>query len=102
MEIRKVITLIVTVTYMMMLCSKFIALIAITLGVLFAFIKSHAREAERGRERERENFASLQKTNCQTRYKILSKECTELKTHITFHSCLLRDTKESFCNLLIF
>ena len=49
-QIRKVITLIVTVTYMMMLCSKFIALIAITSGVLFAFIKSHSGEGERERE----------------------------------------------------
>ena len=53
-QIRKVITLIVTVTYMMMLCSKFIALIAITSGVLFAFIKSHSGERERERERERQ------------------------------------------------
>ena len=53
-QIRKVITLIVTVTYMMMLCSKFIALIAITSGVLFAFIKSHSGEREREREGETE------------------------------------------------
>ena len=63
------------------------ALIAITLKVLFAFIKSHQlgkgiekeRLRERERERERERFASLQKTNCQTRYKMSNKEFTGWK-----------------------
>ena len=36
-------------------------------------------EKERERERERERFASLQKTNCQTRYKMSNKEFTGWK-----------------------
>ena len=35
-----------------MLCSKFIALIAITLKVLFAFIKSHLLEKDIEKERQ--------------------------------------------------
>ena len=75
--------MILALTYTMMLCSKFIALIAITLKVLFAFIKSHQLgkgiEKERQRENKRERFASLQKTNCQTRYKMSNKEFTGWK-----------------------
>ena len=58
-QIRKVVTLIAALTYNVMLCSKFIALIAITWKVLFAFIKSDCsekdlKEKEREREKERD------------------------------------------------
>ena len=103
-QIRKVIGLILTVTYMMMLRFKFIALIAVTWKVLFAFIKSHCREKHQEREREkeeRERFASLVKSNCQTTYKMLSKECTEWKTHVIYYFWHLLRMKGSFCNPII-
>ena len=103
-QIRKVIVLILTVTYMMMLRFKFIALIAMTWKVLFAFIKSHCgvkTSRKRERERERERFASLVESNCQTTYKMLSKECTEWKTHVIYYFWHLLRMKGSFCNPII-